>query len=460
MKSSFPVKYFLLFLSALLLLVTFVVVSFLLQEFKAHKRILLAKERKNLEILRRIANDNVKSVASDLFYLSAHPLLHRMLENNSPAVQRELADDFKLFSSNSTLYDQIRFLDENGMERIRINFSRKRSIIVSEDKLQNKAERYYFTDAFRLESGRIFVSPFDLNIEQGQIERPLKPMIRFGTPVVDLTGRKRGIVLLNYLGAKLINDLNRAFPESADSFMLLNAQGYWLKGLSTEDEWGFMYNGKKDLTLVKRDPETWEKISGRNEGQFITRQGIVTHTTVHPLGRGMLSSSGSGKAFQASASVLSGKAYHWKLVTVITKEKINKLRTEILLNWLPYLAAVFLFIIVTSIVFALFREHRKRAAMEILQQEKLQGVLEMAGAVCHELNQPLMSILGFAQLLSDDLPDGNLQKANLMEIIGQVERLDRITKKLMHITQYKTKRYLKRDIIDIQAASKKIEQDE
>ena len=66
--------------------------------------------------------------------------------------------------------------------------------------LQNKEGRYYFKDTIQPEKGEVFVSPFDLNIERGEIERLLKPMNRFGTPVFDITGRKRGIVLLNYFG--------------------------------------------------------------------------------------------------------------------------------------------------------------------------------------------------------------------------------------------------------------------
>jgi hypothetical protein len=51
----------------------------------------------------------------------------------------------------------------------------------------------------------VFASPLDLNIERGEIELPLKPMIRFGTPVCDLEGRSQGVVLLNYFGDKLIH---------------------------------------------------------------------------------------------------------------------------------------------------------------------------------------------------------------------------------------------------------------
>ena len=35
----------------------------------------------------------------------------------------------------------------------------------------------------------------------------------------------------------------------------------------------------------------------------------------------------------------------------------------------------------------------------LYEQEKIQGVLEMAGAVCHGLNQPLQAAAGNDQLL-------------------------------------------------------------
>ena len=42
----------------------------------------------------------------------------------------------------------------------------------------------------------------------------------------------------------------------------------------------------------------------------------------------------------------------------------------------------------------------KRAEEERLTRKKLEGVLEMAGAACHELNQPLMSASGSCLLFS------------------------------------------------------------
>lgn len=84
---------------------------------------------------------------------------------------------------------------------------------------------------------------------------------------------------------------------------------------------------------------------------------------------------------------------------------------------------------------------RKQAEKERLQKEKLQGVLEMAEAACHELNQPLQIMLGYHELLIRDIPDDHSIIANLNIIREQIEKMRVITKKIMKITKYETKSY-------------------
>ncbi len=96
---------------------------------------------------------------------------------------------------------------------------------------------------------------------------------------------------------------------------------------------------------------------------------------------------------------------------------------------------------------------QKEAENELIQREKLQGVLEMTGAVCHEINQPLMSISGNSELLLLNTSENQPEYKKIKTIFDQSQRIGHITKKLMKITQYKTKDYLKGKIIDIDAAS-------
>jgi len=99
--------------------------------------------------------------------------------------------------------------------------------------------------------------------------------------------------------------------------------------------------------------------------------------------------------------------------------------------------------------------NQKELIQKTLSEEKLRSVIEVAGAICHELNQPMMSVLGYAELLLMDLPHDHEMYPNVEKIKAQTERMGKITRKLMGITTYRTKDYMGgvSQIIDIDRAA-------
>jgi len=89
----------------------------------------------------------------------------------------------------------------------------------------------------------------------------------------------------------------------------------------------------------------------------------------------------------------------------------------------------------------------------LAEKEKLQGVIETAGAVCHEMNQPMQVISGLSELLMMDIEDDNPFYKKIEGIQEQIKRMAEITMKLMRITKYKAKDYLKSKIVDIDRSS-------
>jgi len=77
----------------------------------------------------------------------------------------------------------------------------------------------------------------------------------------------------------------------------------------------------------------------------------------------------------------------------------------------------------------------------------------MAGAVCHEMNQPLQVVSGLCELIMMDADESSPFFERLQTIYRQVGEMGRITGKLMDITRYRTKEYLAERIIDIDEAS-------
>jgi len=89
------------------------------------------------------------------------------------------------------------------------------------------------------------------------------------------------------------------------------------------------------------------------------------------------------------------------------------------------------------------------------QNAQLTAAIETAGAVCHELNQPMMVASGYIQLLLSDHAIEKLGSEQLIAINKEIERMTAITRKLMLINTYKTKNYagISR-ILDIEESSK------
>jgi len=89
-----------------------------------------------------------------------------------------------------------------------------------------------------------------------------------------------------------------------------------------------------------------------------------------------------------------------------------------------------------------------------VQQEKLTGIIELASAVSHELNTPMFTVLGNAQLLGRQIKPDTSGEAELNAIIRNVKKMSRLTRKMVHITEYTTKDYVNGEkLFDIAAAS-------
>jgi PAS domain S-box-containing protein len=115
-------------------------------------------------------------------------------------------------------------------------------------------------------------------------------------------------------------------------------------------------------------------------------------------------------------------------------------------------------------VFSDLRE-RLRVEAELLETqqklaivEKQALVSELAGTAAHELNQPLTSILGFAELLHRRGSADDSTAEALGAILREAERMAGIVRKIGRITRYETKEYVgNRRIVDLDRAATPVE---
>ncbi len=220
----------------------------------------------------RVAN-NISLAVDDLEYIKKQILA----KHNGDLTEEEIILNWKYYADTKKIYDQIRYIDANGMEKMRVNYIEGASFCVPKEELQNKKERYYFSDVANLRDGQIYVSVFDLNVENGKIEEPIKPMIRFGTPLY-IDGEFLGVVVLNYKGNHILDVLIADDQKSSDTIMLLNNDGYWLYG-GEGSNWAFMYDERKNNSFANLYTEVWKEMT-EHDGNYRNDEGLYTYSKI------------------------------------------------------------------------------------------------------------------------------------------------------------------------------------
>lgn len=192
----------------------------------------------------------------------------------------------KDYISNKKFYYQVRILDANGKEKILLKYDKKTDKIIQtpDEKLQDKSHRNYFKEAMKLKKGEFYISPMTLNIENGMIEKPFVPVVRYVTPLVNTNGETKGVIILNFNASYILDEI--ATAKSIDDtrgtqmYYLLNEEGYYLFIDDKSKRWGFQlgtdYSFKRDYAGVL------EKFKDKDEVTFIENGKIFSMNKVYP----------------------------------------------------------------------------------------------------------------------------------------------------------------------------------
>lgn len=123
---------------------------------------------------------------------------------------------------------QIRLINADGQELVRVDRKPQGVYVVPRHELQSKRDRYYFRDAMDVKLGQIYISPLDLNVEFGKIEKPERPVIRIATPVAGLNGSKTGVLIINLHADILLEQIQQMANARQGTAYLLDSRGHYV----------------------------------------------------------------------------------------------------------------------------------------------------------------------------------------------------------------------------------------
>jgi diguanylate cyclase (GGDEF)-like protein/PAS domain S-box-containing protein len=246
------------------------------------------KYESNTLINQLITQLNMKflEIHSDLRLLTEQYIHQRLaIDQDKQHSFQSLEQLWSSMAAQKGRYDQIRFLNLDGQEVIRVNYNNGAPAPVRRNLLQSKKHRYYFPESIKVPPGSIWSSPLDLNIENHQIELPLKPTIRFATPVyMDKEGKVIGIVIVNYLAKELLDEFRRISASFSGNALLLNWRGYSLLSPDSDQDWSFMFPDSPQTTIRIKHYKAWQTMQRQGRGQELNQQGLYTFGQLNPTG--------------------------------------------------------------------------------------------------------------------------------------------------------------------------------
>jgi PAS domain S-box-containing protein len=369
-------KRFLLIFLPLALLFGSITLFIYFKDVKAERLSIERNEVFNIETQLKIVASDFDAVSMDLKFLAAQNELSDFLQNRTPERLHPLVNEWLSFCTIKSAYGKIRYIDKTGRELIKITCINGKPEPAPPDSLQNDSDKDYFRRTIALGRHDVYISPFDLSRTAEDDQEPFQPVLRFSMPVFDAAGQEQGILVLNYRGTLLINELKKASANSPGSTILVNEDFYYLTSRGQDKQWEFTSSGTGSQSLKKRLPTGWHRISREDSGQFRTDDGLITFGTIYPL------LSDIQPPVQTGINIIQArnKQYFWKTVSYVPI-KVLAIWPIKILNRIFLLYSVCLFIIaICSLLLARTSAKRKSAEETIREREEHLRAINSAAA--------------------------------------------------------------------------------
>lgn len=197
--------------------------------FYAVKNVAISKTSQRVNeqfsLISSFLEDMIISTAMELSVINAHGHFKAYLTDGSS--RDVVRADFEGAMVRHPEFLQLRYIDKSGHEAMRINRKERTLRWVVPEDLQDKSNYYYFKQAMSIDSGDIYVSDLDLNVEHNEVEVPWRLVARIGIKVIK-DDTLQGILLVNIDGNYILEKILPFAGNRADKAFLMNNHGQYI----------------------------------------------------------------------------------------------------------------------------------------------------------------------------------------------------------------------------------------
>ncbi len=173
----------------------------------------------------RLATNFVEEIRRASAAIEREIFLSGVLSQEKPMQRDAIERVLMRFIRDEDVISQIRWVDQLGMERARLERHRTESgdvDFLSAEVLQDKSDRDYFRYASQLSAGEFYNSYLSLNQEFGEIVRPFQPVIRTATRTYGALKQREGLLVINFDVSGVIDGMHQAASAFGTSIHVLD----------------------------------------------------------------------------------------------------------------------------------------------------------------------------------------------------------------------------------------------
>ncbi|HGY9590027.1 TPA: diguanylate cyclase [Vibrio harveyi] len=224
--------------------------------------------------------NNVQDQISSISDLLGHSQsLYDYLRDPSDKNLAILQEVWSSVAVNQKWYRQIRFLNLEGQENVRINYDFKTGIAAPAQVLQDKSERAYFQFAQNLSNDQIGSWGIELERENSELVYPYSPSIRIMMPVA-MDGTREGYLVLNINVQYLSSRLNYS-PVRDFNIELINQAGYYVASSYNDKLYGDIIPARSRFNFGLLHPKVWQNMGAEKMGYEYDGNHLVIFNTIN-----------------------------------------------------------------------------------------------------------------------------------------------------------------------------------
>ena len=223
----------------------------------------------------------VEQISNSVPSIADSQTLLRAVQEPSLIHKETLQDLWVMLARGQKYYSQLRYLDLAGNEVFRVNYKDGQAIVVPDNELQNKSSRDYYEELQRLKIGEVSSRGIDLEVENGEIVRPLIPALRIMTPVAE-NNRIIGYFIANLNMLEIYKRLHYQIGASSAVPIILNKTGHIIMGPDPKESFGHVIESRSERTYAKLYPELWTAIQDKKSSSYFDGKNWYFHSDISP----------------------------------------------------------------------------------------------------------------------------------------------------------------------------------